>query len=188
MNRMVTLSFTLLTLTLASSCATNARRVKLVNEASVAAESMGMWTRPTEVGFTLGEEISGTAISNRVIGFNVGESKPAGSVAAVLGPLLGSGPGNTALSATESFAAFKAVTEAEAEGIYITRIESESRGFLFLYRTNKVTVHGRALHIEDYGAITQDRADEWRFRNRQPDVVVIKDGETTVSLPIEKRD
>ncbi len=166
----------------AAGCANNARKVNLANQASLAVEAHGMWTRPTEVGYAMGGEISATAEARRILGFNVGESKPGGvSVAAILSPLTG-GDG---LGAVESFAAYKAVTEARAEGIYVTRIETDRNGFLFFFNRQTVTIYGRALTLEDYGPVEEARADRWRYRNYQPEAVVVKEGSVDVLIPME---
>ncbi len=130
----------------------------------------------------------GEADSLRVFGFNVGESKPSGSIVTAIFGVAGAvagGKGQAKLDAVEEYAAFKAVEQANADGIYVTRVATESTGFLFFYRQRRVTVYGRTLKLHNLGAVDQARADEWRFRNRQPNVVVIKEGETNVSLPIE---
>lgn len=186
MNRTITLGIAGAAL-FASACATNSRHTGLVNETSLVAESHTMWTRPTEVGYKMGGEISSSATANRVLGFNVGESKPPGvDVAAVLGPLLG-GKGETSLSPVAAFAAYKAVTESRAEGIYITRIETEGSGFLFFYNTQTVTVYGRALTLENLGPIDQERADRWRYRRYSPNLVIVKDGDADIDLPVNVR-
>lgn len=166
---------------LSGACANNSRHIGLQNGTSLSAERHGMWTRPSEVGFKMGGEIGASATASRVLGFNVGESKPATSVAAVLGPLTGA----RKLDNNAGFAAYKAVQDNGAEGIYVTRIERESSGFLFFYRKQTVTVYGRALTLADYGPITEKRADQWRFRNTGPDLVVVKEGDAQVQLPIE---
>lgn len=160
-------------LALATGCATNARKVKLQNEAALAAEAHGLWTRPTEIGFKMGDEISATAKATKVFGFNTGESKPGGVNLSVVTSGLGGTGAN--LSTTGQFAAHKAVTEAGAEGIYVTRVETDSKGFPFIVRRETVTVTGRALTLDNYGPVEEGRADQWRFRRFQPKTVVIKD-------------
>ena len=174
-------------LLLTSGCASNARNVKLASQASISAESHGMWTRPAEIGFAVGKEISASATTQKVLGFNVGESKPRGgfSVSAILSP---ANTGAAKLSATEEFAAYKAVAGAGVDGIYVTRIETDRSGFLFFSQRTTATVYGRAMKLKDYGPVSEDRADDWRFRGYRPDVVVIKDGKTDVNLPIEVND
>jgi hypothetical protein len=180
MNRLLGASFALLVL---AGCANNGRHVGLKNKAAMAAEAHGLWTRPTEVGFKMGGEITGTATSNRVLGFNVGEAKP--NVSLPVPGILGGAGGRISLDPVEEFAAYKAVEDAKAEGIYLTRVEEESNGFLFFYRTRTVTVYGRALTLENYGPISEKRADQWRFRGAMPEVVVVKEGKADIMLPVD---
>ena len=161
-----------------TGCATNSRRIKLQEEAALVAENQGLWTRPSEVGFKLGDEITGTAVSTRVLGFNVGEAKNARNILN-FGVIDGTG---ARLSSTGQFAAYKAVTDAKAEGIYVTRVQVESKGVLVFWTTETVTVYGRALTLTDYGPVDQERADEWRFREYGPKVMVIKEGEVDVGV------
>ena len=163
-----------------SACAHNSRSVGMVDKTNLRAENHTVWTRPTEVGFQLGGEISASATARRVLGFNVGESKPGSSVLAVFAPFSGA-----KLSPVGSFAAYKAVTDARAEGIYVTRVETESSGFLFFSNNETVTVYGRALTMKDYGPIKEARADRWRYRDYGADTVVVKEGRAEVNLPVE---
>lgn len=175
-----------LALALATGCATNSRKVKLQNEASLAAEAHGLWTRPTEIGFKMGDEISATANSTKIFGINSGESKPGGvNLSIVTSGLGGTG---ASLSATGQFAAHKAVTKAGAEGIYVTRVETNSSGFPFIVKREKVTVTGRALTLDNYGPVEEERADKWRFRRFGPRTVVIKEGRgsTPVNVSVDE--
>jgi hypothetical protein len=167
-------------LALATGCATNARKIHLANEASLRADSHKLWTRPTEIGFKMGKEISATAQATSVLGFQTGESKNSSVGLAIVTSALG-GKG-ASLSGTGNYAAYKAVMEAGAEGIYVTRVESENFGFFFFVKNEKVTVYGRALTMHDYGPIAESRSDDWRFRNFQPKTVVIKGGGSTVQV------
>ena len=174
-------------LSLAVGCASNSRKVKLANEAALQAQNHGLWTRPTEIGFKMGGEISAQATSRSILLFQVGESKNAGGGLSIITSGLG-GTG-AALSGTGEYAAYKAVTEAGAEGIYVTRVETETNGFLFFWKTQKVTVYGRQLTMHDYGPIEQERADDWRFRNFQPQTLIIQDngsGNTPVQVQVEQ--
>lgn len=178
MNRVVLL---LALATLATACTSNARKVQLQNAASLNVDAHTLWSRPTEVGYRVGDQIFATATSDKVLGFHVGEARPGSDVLSVVLPPSGGG-----LSPLEEFAAYKAVAESGAEGIYVTRIESESRGFLFFFRHQEVTLYGRALTLQDYGPVAENRADLWRFRKYQPEVVVVKDGEANLTVPISK--
>lgn len=182
MTRLVTLAVAILVI--ATGCATNARRVGLTEATRMVAEDHRLWTRPTEVGYEMGGEIAGTATARKVLFiFNVGESKPPQTE--FLAVLTGGGAG---LDNTGSFAAYKAVSEAQVEGIYVTRVETDSvTGFLGLWSTETVTLYGRALKLKSYGPISEERADQWRFRNNMPNVVVVKEGSADVMLPINVR-
>lgn len=161
---------------LATGCATNSRRAKLQNEAALASENHEMWTRPTEVGFKMGDEISATAKATKVLWMNTGESKVGGVSLSIVSGLSGTG---ASLSQTGQFAAYKAVTGAGVEGIYVTRVESENKGIFPFWRNETVTVYGRALTIDNYGPVDEDRADKWRFRRFGPKTVVVKEGRGT---------
>jgi len=170
-------------LAVGTGCLNNARRVGLTEATSMTAEDHRLWTRPTEVGYEMGGEIAGTATSRKILFiFNIGESKPPTTdVLAVVG-----GGGGAGLGSVGSFAAYKAVSEAQVEGIYVTRLESDSTtGFLGLWSSTTVTLYGRALKLKSYGPISEDRADQWRFRNNMPNVVVVKEGSADVMLPLK---
>ena len=174
-------------LLLTTGCATNSRKIKLANEAALQAQNHGLWTRPTEVGFKMGDEISATAKATSVLGFQTGESKSGGFGLSMITSALG-GTG-ASLSGTGEFAAYKAVTEAGAEGIYVTRVESSNHGFLFFWKNEKVTVYGRALTMHSYGPVKEARADDWRFRHFQPKTVVIESkGGRTTPVQVEVKD
>jgi len=163
------------TVALTTGCATNSRKSKLANEAALSAQNHGLWTRPTEIGFKMDDEISATARATKVLGFNTGESKPgSGASLSVVSSLLGTG---TSLSATGQYAAYKAVVENGAEVGYVTRVESDAHGFLMFWKNEKVTVYGRALTLDNYGPIEETRADRWRFRNHGPNTVVVTEGD-----------
>jgi hypothetical protein len=175
-----------LALAVATGCATNSRRIKMQNEAALEAQNHGLWSRPTEIGFKMGDEISDTAIGKKVFGFNVGESKSGGMSLSIVAGLGGTG---ASLSQTGQFAAYKAVTGAGAEGIYVTRVESDSSGFFPFFKREQVTVYGRALTIDNYGPIEEERADKWRFRKFGPRTVIIKDdggGKSGVNLHVDE--
>lgn len=162
--------------TLAVGCASNSRQLGLSNTATMSSESHDLWTRPNEIGFEMGPEISARASAQRVFGFNVGESKPGMDVFAFVGPLLGGG--RTVSDPVALHAAYKAVEEANADGIYVTRIATEGTNVFFLWTSKNVTVYGRALRLRDLGMVDEARADDWRFRQFGPDTVIIKDPAT----------
>lgn len=150
----------LLSLPLLGACAANSRRAPTAL-ASAVAEPQVVWTRPVEVTYTLGDRIEGEATMTRLLGINVGGAKPdtqaLASVLAVL-PTRNS----AAHDALLSHAAFNAARQANVDGIYITQVESDSTGFLFLMRTTTTRVTGRALSLQTLGVVSQERADAAR--------------------------
>ena len=145
-------------LSLAVGCASNSRRssspTKRFSPEPRVVDTPGDWFKRRR-DFCPGDLRS-------ILLFQVGESKNAGGGLSIITSGLG-GTG-AALSGTGEYAACKAVTEAGAEGIYVTRVETEINGFLFFWKTQKATVYGRQLTMHDYGPIEQERADDWRFR------------------------
>ncbi len=180
MNTTKVLGVALMATILGSACASNSRSLPLSSNANLRTETHAMWTRPTEVGYLMGPEISGTATVRQVLGFHVGESKPGASVFAILGPLLGGGQDIT--DPVMMHAAFNAAEAAGAEGIYLTRVASESSGFFIFFSNTTTTVHGRALKLKDLGPVSQDRADQWRFAGTGPELVIIRDGKADVNI------
>lgn len=118
----------------------------------MAPESHEMWARPYEMGYDVASEIVGTASATQVLLlFSFGDD-PDNFV-------MGFIPGNNPLVKN---AAANAVEKADADGIYVTRVNVEKKGLWPFYWSRSATVHGRALRLKPLGEVSQERADEMR--------------------------
>ena len=126
--------------------------------ASINAEPMEIWSRPLELGYTVIGMGEGTYQHNS-------SEKPVGGQASFF---LGSDP-SVKLSPGAKIAAFNAIMEAGADGIYVTMVkekEKESQVSPDSFSTVTVKsywVKGLLLKLEAYGAVCQGRSDKARF-------------------------
>lgn len=139
------------------SCSTTYdKNVSMRGEASFAAESHGMWSRPTEVGYEIMGDVEGTAEYSLLFGFIPLGDSPA--VDFSISGLLGGSTNNPGVK----FAAYDACKTIGADGIYITSVYTESKVNPFI-STDKVTVKGKAIKLVDLGTVDQQRADTVRY-------------------------
>jgi len=141
-------------LALTVGCRTVTKKDMMVTSAKVKAESHEVWTRPAELGFTVGSYIEGTSETKKMLMlFRVGGDPTSGGVTV---PTFGMGA--PTLSPNAKWAVSNAVDDSGADGIYITKIVEE-KAIIFPIWTKKATVYGKALKLKDYGSINKTRAD-----------------------------
>lgn len=130
-------------------------------------EASTTWARPTEVGYDFtGQEIEGKASSTSIlfglISFGASDTS---LLSSIIGLIRGGGT-DTAIARA---AAYDAMSKAEnVDGIYVTRQTGSSFSFIGLYRSEEVTVRGKALRLRVIGEVSQDRADKERFLRALP--------------------
>lgn len=136
-----------------TGCASTVSTVTASGAAQLKAEPMSLWTRPLEVGFTvvgMGEgkaqnlQVEGSLSSNKVV-----DNTPSFFIGGI---------SEAKISPMVKLAAFNAIQEAKADGIYITMAKEETDGSL-----KKAWVRGLLLKIGIYGPVTLERADAARM-------------------------
>jgi hypothetical protein len=135
--------------------------VKANANAGFAPESMRMWSRPQEFGYTLGERLQGEASTNCVLFVICWGSDDGGILGAISGVLSSTGAdANPLVRAAAANAVLTAPTE--TDGIYVLNHETDSLN-LFVYSRRSARVIGKSLRLHPIGEVSQERADKERF-------------------------
>ena len=141
---------TVLSLILSAGCVGHQQHVGLVDVASVEAEAHQIWTRPLEVGFEMGRYIEAESIQRDLFGcVAIGDSVTRSSV-----PVMG---GVGELTPNVQYTIAQAVTDAGADGMYVLFVEEQVQ-WIGLVKETTTNVKGRALKLEDFGSVNQERA------------------------------
>ena len=131
--------------------------VGMVAQASAVAEPHVVWTRPLEVGFEMGRYIEGESTTERLFGcMRIGGDATSKRTEV---PMLGE---NAKLSNGARMAVASAVTNNNADGMYILFVEETIEWSGFVKETT-TKVRGRALKLEDFGSVDQERATRVRL-------------------------
>lgn len=131
--------------------------------ASMAPEPAAMWSRPQEVGYTLGERIQGEASLNCIlylICWGAEDGGIGGAVSGLIGALTGqSAPADPLVRAAAAGAVLSAPQE--TDGIYVLNHETDAFNIIvFSRRTARVV--GKAVRLHPIGEVSQERADKVR--------------------------
>lgn len=130
----------------------------------MAPEPAAMWSRPQEVGYTLGERLQGEATKNCVLMFICWGAEDGGLGAAfsgIIGSLMGqSAPSDPLVRAAAAGAVLSAPTE--TDGIYVLNHETDAFD-IFIYSRRSARVVGKAVRLHPIGEVSQERADKERF-------------------------
>ena len=137
---------------LSVGCASAHVETGMVTQASAEAEPHVIWTRPLEVGFEMGRYIEGESTTKRLFGCMRVEGDPVRKSTSM--PMMGVEGG---LSSGAEMAVAKAVQSNNADGMYILLVEESVEWSGFVKETT-TKVRGRALKLEDFGSVDQDRA------------------------------
>lgn len=127
-------------------------------------EPAALWSRPQEVGYTLGERIQGEA-SRTCILFLICWGAEDGGAGAVISGLIGSLTGQSAPSdPIVRAAAAGAVLSApqETDGIWVLNHETDSFD-IFIFTRKSARVIGKAVRLHPIGEVSQERADKVRM-------------------------
>ncbi len=147
---------------IATGCA-HGQRSYIDPTAAMAPEPVSMWTRPQEVGYTLGERIQGEASKTCILGF-ICWGADDGGVGAIVSGLIGTIMGQAAPSdPLVRAAAAGAVLSApqETDGIYVLNHESDEFN-IYIYYRRSARVIGKAVRLHPIGEVSQERADKVR--------------------------
>jgi hypothetical protein len=132
--------------------------------AAMAPEAATMWSRPQEMGYTLGERLTGEASIQCVLGFicwGADDGGASGALAGLVGMFTGSAaPADPLVRAAAASAVLSAPSE--TDGIYVLNHETDSFNiYIFSRRAARVT--GKAVRLKPMGEVSQERADKERF-------------------------
>ncbi|MFZ5445420.1 MAG: hypothetical protein ACOZQL_35845 [Myxococcota bacterium] len=139
------------------------QRSYIDSTAGMAPEPAAMWSRPQEVGYTLGERIQGEASMNCILMFICWGAEDGGAGAAIsglIGALTGAAaPADPLVRAAAAGAVLSAPQE--TDGIYVLNHETDSFN-IFLYSRRSARVIGKAVRLHPIGEVSQERADKVR--------------------------
>ncbi len=131
-------------------------------------EGHSLWSRPQEVGYSIGNEISGEATNIAILGglftFGSEDGGVFGDIGGMIGGILGNGPSAPTVDPLVRSAAGSAVAAAGpgVDGIYITQHDTTTLDLL-IFRKRTAQVRGRALGLKPLGEVSMERADKARF-------------------------
>lgn len=133
---------------LLSACASSGASVG-ASRVSFASEDHEVWNRPLEVGFDM---------EDRHI---KGQEKQL-EILPIFNPIwyLLSMLGLDTVDELTSVAAYNAITENSADGLYIMGTKEDKHGFWPLYQHRTVSVYGKALRLKKVGQVDMQRADK----------------------------
>jgi hypothetical protein len=126
-------------------------------------EPMALWARPQEVGYTLGERITGEASRSCILAF-ICWGADDGGAGAIFGNIVGaltgqSAPADPLVRAAAAGAVLSAPTE--TDGIYVLNHETDDFN-IFIYSRRSARVVGKAVRLQPIGEVSQERADKVR--------------------------
>lgn len=142
---------------LAIGCVSVQKETGMVTQASAVAEPHTIWTRPLEVGFEMGRYIEAESTTRRFLGCMKVGGDPVRKRSV---PTLGA---NKELSTGAQMAVANAVHANNTDGMYILFVE-ESVEWSGLVKETTTKVRGRALKLEDFGSVDQERATQIRLQ------------------------
>ena len=139
-----------LALLFSTSCKSTQKNYPMVSSASMNAEGHQIWTRPVEVGFTMGDYVQTTSSTTMLLDVFRISGDPVSSVPTI--PTFGTAG---ILSPNAKFAVSKGVDSKKAEGMYILSTEDQrQKGLLAVTHTS--IVKGYVLHFKHYGPIDDE--------------------------------
>ena len=142
-----------------TGCASAHVETGMVTQASAEAEPHVIWTRPLEVGFEMGRYIEGESTTKQLFGCMRLDGNPVRRNITVK---------TVGMQSELSIGAEKAVATAvqnnNADGMYILLVEESIEWSGFVKETT-TKVRGRALKLEDFGSVDQERATRVRIEN-----------------------
>ena len=142
-------------------CVSAHKETGMVTHASAEAEPHVIWTRPLEVGFEMGRYIEAESTTHRLFGCLRVDGDAVRKHTTV--PMMGE---QINLSTGAEMAVAKAVQSNNADGMYILFVE-ETVTWSGLVKQTTTKVRGRALKLEDFGSVDQDRATRVRLEEAE---------------------
>lgn len=144
--------FALLLIVFLSGCTTLSKQPHFYSNAGFITEEQKLWTRPTEVGYTVGKTVLAKAEVTTVFGIVVEGESPKVAVAGFIGsedPLI-------------KTATYNAIIANKADGIYVTRSKIERTGLWPFYTKKEASICGKVLFLKTIGQVDKERYDKER--------------------------
>jgi len=130
----------------------------------MAPEASALWSRPQEVGYTLGERITGEASRTCILLFICWGAEDGGAgaaIASVIGAITGSSaPSDPLVRAAAAGAVLGSAQE--TDGIWVLNHETDSFD-IFIFTRKSARVIGKAVRLHPIGEVSQERADKVRM-------------------------
>lgn len=155
-----------------TGCASLQGNKAYMNSAAThAPEGHALWARPQEVGYSIGNEISGEATNIGIlcmgpVGCLFEFGAEAGSAFGDIGGMIGGLLGKTSTVADPLVGAAAGAAVAAAgpgvDGIYVTQHETNLLN-LIIFKKRTAQVKGRALGLKPLGEVSMERVDKERF-------------------------
>jgi len=153
---------TLVVSTAISGCGAK-RASYLSNTANLDPEAQKIWTRPVETSIKIGmTDTEGSASQTMLLGFTLKGDSPAQKFSFLflrMGDNYDVAGSLQDLGQLDNIAISRAISAATADGLYITKIESDSKGLWPFYVERDVTVTGKPISLVDLGMVEQERYD-----------------------------
>ena len=142
----------------AVGCAAHGQKSYIDATSNMRPEAAAMWSRPQEVGYTLGERIQGEATQTCIL-MVICWGADDGGLGGLLGSIGGDSPSDPIVRAAAAGAVLSAPTE--TDGIYVLSHETDSFQ-MFLFSRRSARVIGKAVRLHPIGEVSQERADKVR--------------------------
>lgn len=127
-------------------------------------EPAAMWSRPQEMGYALGERLTGEASVSCILKFicwGAEDGGLGGVFSGVVGALTGQeAPSDPLVRAAAAGAVLTAPTE--TDGIYVLNHETDNFD-IFVYSHRSARVVGKAVRLKPIGEVSQERSDKERY-------------------------
>lgn len=131
----------------------------------MAPEPSALWSRPQEVGYTLGERITGEASRTCLLFFICWGADDGGAgavVSGIIGAITGAAaPADPLVRAAAAGAVLGSAQE--TDGVWVLNHETDSFEIPFLFTRKSARVIGKAVRLHPIGEVSQERADKVRM-------------------------
>ena len=150
----------------AAACATVDERNHLSAPARLAPEGAEVWSRPSEYGFEMLQDVEGKAVVFKLLGLSV-VGEDVDTKLPIIGSLLNDDEDE--IHPLVRVAAANAIDSVKgADGLYIVRSSVRETGPWPIFYQLAAEVRGKALRVKDLGTVDATRADRARLVRSLP--------------------
>jgi hypothetical protein len=132
--------------------------------AAMKPEPAALWSRPQEMGYSLGERLTGEASLTCILKFicwGAEDGGLGGVFSGVIGAFTGQqAPSDPLVRAAAAGAVLTAPSE--TDGIYVLNHETDNFD-IFVYSHRSAKVIGKAVRLKPIGEVSQERSDKERY-------------------------